>query len=50
MIMILLKSGPYFFSLVILEHIVLRYQGKKGIRINDGVMSIVHGFLMAFKE
>ncbi|GBP53858.1 Alkylglycerol monooxygenase [Eumeta japonica] len=36
-------SWPYFLMFMILEHFVLRLQGKKGIRLNDGLTSISHG-------
>ncbi|XP_026331979.1 alkylglycerol monooxygenase-like, partial [Hyposmocoma kahamanoa] len=36
-------SWPYFFIFMILEHIVLRLEGKKGIRLNDGITSISLG-------
>lgn len=39
------QSWPYFFIFMILEHIVLRLEGKPGIRLNDGVTSISHGIL-----
>ncbi|KAM3960937.1 alkylglycerol monooxygenase-like [Aphomia sociella] len=37
------QSWPYFLIFMILEHIVLRLEGKKGIRLNDGITSISHG-------
>ncbi|CAF4813204.1 unnamed protein product [Pieris macdunnoughi] len=37
------QSFPYFIIFMIIEHIVLRLEGKKGIRLNDGVTSISHG-------
>ncbi|XP_022825569.1 alkylglycerol monooxygenase-like [Spodoptera litura] len=39
------QSWPYFFLFMILEHIVLRLEGKPGIRLNDGITSISHGIL-----
>ncbi|XP_053604142.1 alkylglycerol monooxygenase-like [Plodia interpunctella] len=39
------QSYPYFLIFMILEHIVLRLEGKKGIRLNDGITSISHGLL-----
>ncbi|KAL0882112.1 hypothetical protein ABMA27_000677 [Loxostege sticticalis] len=39
------QSWPYFFIFMILEHIVLRLKGSKGIRLNDGITSISHGIL-----
>lgn len=39
------QSWPYFFIFMILEHIVLRLKGRKGIRLNDGITSISHGIL-----
>ncbi|CAH0693092.1 unnamed protein product [Chilo suppressalis] len=39
------QSWPYFFIFMILEHIVLRLKGRKGIRLNDGITSISHGLL-----
>ncbi|XP_039749498.1 alkylglycerol monooxygenase-like [Pararge aegeria] len=37
------QSYPYFLIFMIIEHIVLRLEGKKGIRLNDGITSISHG-------
>lgn len=37
------QSWPYFFIFMILEHIVLRLEGKPGVRLNDGITSISHG-------
>ncbi|KAG7308003.1 hypothetical protein JYU34_006632 [Plutella xylostella] len=37
------QSWPYFLLFMILEHYVLKLEGKKGIRLNDGVTSISHG-------
>ncbi|CAG9795386.1 unnamed protein product [Diatraea saccharalis] len=39
------QSWPYFFIFMILEHIVLRLKGRRGIRLNDGITSISHGIL-----
>ncbi|XP_037868641.1 alkylglycerol monooxygenase [Bombyx mori] len=40
------QSWPYFFTFLILEHIILKLQGKKGIRLNDGITSISNGLLL----
>ncbi|XP_014365151.2 alkylglycerol monooxygenase [Papilio machaon] len=37
------QSWPYFLIFMVLEHIVLRLKGHKGIRLNDGITSISHG-------
>ncbi|XP_041970669.1 alkylglycerol monooxygenase-like [Aricia agestis] len=37
------QSYPYFLIFMIIEHILLRFEGKKGIRLNDGITSISHG-------
>ncbi|VVC98435.1 alkylglycerol monooxygenase-like [Leptidea sinapis] len=37
------QSYPYFILFMIIEHIVLRLKGKRGIRLNDGMTSISHG-------
>ncbi|XP_048006686.1 alkylglycerol monooxygenase-like [Leguminivora glycinivorella] len=39
------QSWPYFLIFIVLEHIVLRLEGKPGIRLNDGITSISHGLL-----
>ncbi|CAH0729166.1 unnamed protein product, partial [Brenthis ino] len=39
------QSYPYFLIFMIIEHIVLRMEGKKGIRLNDGITSISHGII-----
>ncbi|XP_050343712.1 alkylglycerol monooxygenase-like [Nymphalis io] len=39
------QSYPYFLIFMIIEHIVLRLEGKKGIRLNDGITSISHGII-----
>ena len=33
-----------------MEHLILKLQGKDGIRLNDGLMSIANGFMMVMKE
>jgi len=46
-----LSTGfPYFFAMIVLEHIILKLQGKRGIRLNDGLMSIANGIIMLMKE
>ncbi|XP_032512975.2 alkylglycerol monooxygenase-like [Danaus plexippus] len=40
------QSYPYFLLFMIIEHIVLRLEGKKGIRLNDGITSISHGIFL----
>ncbi|KAL0882115.1 hypothetical protein ABMA27_000678 [Loxostege sticticalis] len=40
------QSWPYFFMFMIIEHILLKLEGKKGIRLNDGVTSISNGIFL----
>ncbi|TRY69032.1 hypothetical protein TCAL_01416 [Tigriopus californicus] len=44
------KAGSYFFVLIVLEQLVLKWKGKPGIRLNDGLMSIANGFIMGIKD
>ena len=50
MLSIFFQAAPFFFGMILLEHVVLKLQGKKGIRINDGLMSIGNGFIMIMRE
>merc|ERR1712156_1281492 len=46
-----LSTGfPYFFAMIVVEQIILKLQGKRGIRLNDGLMSIANGIIMLMKE
>ncbi|KAJ0179015.1 hypothetical protein K1T71_005790 [Dendrolimus kikuchii] len=40
------QSWPYFLLFMILEHIILKLEGKKGIRLNDGITSISNGLFL----
>ncbi|XP_045494059.1 alkylglycerol monooxygenase-like [Colias croceus] len=40
------QSWPYFFTFMILEHIILKLKGKRGIRLNDGITSISNGLFL----
>jgi alkylglycerol monooxygenase len=44
------QASPYFFVLIVLEHLILKLQGKPGIRLNDGVISVANGMFMTIKE
>lgn len=44
------QSQKYFFSLMVLEHLILVWKGKPGIRLSDGMMSTAHGTMMALRE
>jgi len=44
------KASPFFFGMILLEQVVLKLQGKKGIRLNDGLISIANGFIMIMRE
>ena len=37
-------------GMVMVEQLVLLYQGKAGIRLNDGIMSVANGLMMSIKE
>jgi len=37
---------PYFIGCIFLEHIVLKLQGKKGIRLNEGLINMSAGIWM----
>ena len=41
---------PYFFGLMVVEHIILKFKGKTGIRLNDGVMSMANGVIMLMMQ
>ncbi|CAG9795387.1 unnamed protein product [Diatraea saccharalis] len=43
---IYVQSWPYFLMFMILEHIILKLEGKKGIRLNDGITSISNGLFL----
>ena len=36
--------------MIVVEQIILKLQGKRGIRLNDGLMSIANGIIMLMKE
>ncbi|XP_071444075.1 alkylglycerol monooxygenase-like [Hetaerina americana] len=40
------ESWPYFITLIILENIVLRLQGKPKHRLNDTITSLSHGLIL----
>ncbi|KAI8423968.1 hypothetical protein MSG28_002636 [Choristoneura fumiferana] len=40
------QSWPYFFMFMVLEHIILKLEGKKGIRLNDGITSLSNGMFL----
>ncbi|XP_060801920.1 alkylglycerol monooxygenase [Amyelois transitella] len=40
------QSWPYFFTFMVLEHIILKLKGKKGLRLNDGITSISNGMFL----
>lgn len=44
------QAAPYFFCLVAMEHIILKLQGKRGIRLNDSFTSVANGMVMLIKE
>jgi len=44
------KAMPYFFGLIVVEHIILKFKGKPGIRLNDGVMSMANGVIMLMMQ
>jgi len=44
------KAMPYFFGLMVVEHIILKLKGKPGIRLNDGVMSMANGVIMLMMQ
>ena len=45
-----LKAMPYFFGFVIIEHIILKLKGKRGVRLNDGIMSFANGIIMLMMQ
>ena len=47
---VIFQAIPFFFGMIIIEHIILKLQGKRGIRLNDGLMSLVNGLMMAMRE
>jgi alkylglycerol monooxygenase len=44
------KALPYFAVLIALEQLILKHQGKRGIRINDGMTSVANGLFMLIKD
>ncbi|XP_047984338.1 alkylglycerol monooxygenase-like [Leguminivora glycinivorella] len=40
------QAWPYFFMFMVLEHIILKLEGKKGIRLNDGITSLSNGMFL----
>lgn len=44
------QGMPYFFVFVVLEHAILKWQGKAGIRLNDGLMSLANGIIMLMMQ
>jgi len=45
----LAQASPMFFSMIVLEWIVLIVQGEK-LRLNDGIFNAVHGLIMSLME
>ena len=43
------QAPPYFFGLIFFEWSIKYFQGEAP-RINDGVLSVVHGLLMMLME
>ena len=43
------QAAPLFFSLIALEWLGLLLQGEK-LRLNDGLLSVVHGLIMSIME
>jgi len=43
------QAAPFFFGLIALEWLVLLLKGEK-IRLNDGILSVVHGLIMSLME
>merc|ERR1711992_7401 len=44
------QAMPYFFGFVIIEHIILKLKGKRGVRLNDGIMSFANGIIMLMMQ
>ncbi|KAJ2952179.1 hypothetical protein O0L34_g4459 [Tuta absoluta] len=40
------QAWPYFLMFMVLEHIVLRMKGKRGIRLSDGITSLSNGLFL----
>jgi len=40
------QAMPYFFGMILLEWTILWLRGKEDLRINDSMMSIIHGLIM----
>ncbi|XP_037296643.1 alkylglycerol monooxygenase-like [Manduca sexta] len=40
------QSWPYFLIFMILEHIVLKLEGKKGLRLNESITSVSNGIFL----
>ncbi len=45
-----MQAAPYFVSMILIEQVALKLQGKKGIRLNDAITSISTGLMMMMKE
>jgi len=45
----LAQAAPLFFGLIVLEWSILLMKGEK-IRLNDGLLSVVHGVIMSLME
>merc|ERR1711970_1153219 len=45
----LAQAAPLFFSLIAVEWVVLLLKGEK-LRLNDGLLSVVHGLIMSIME
>ena len=45
----LAQAAPLFFGLIVLEWSILLMKGEK-IRLNDGLLSVVHGLIMSLME
>ena len=41
---------PYFFLFVVIEHVILKLQGKRGVKLNDGIMSFANGIIMLMMQ
>ena len=44
------KALPFLFGMILLEQVVLKLQGKKGIRLNDGLISIANGLIRVMRQ
>ena len=43
------QATPYFLGMIVLELVVKRLQGE-GVRMTDGLMSVVHGMISLLME